>query len=581
MFETLQSYYHYLENDRTLVYDYTLSDKLITLANKIENANEKEFCNYELFISEYNPVKGKLNPKITHSDGQHYPDLSIFKDDMEYVKLRAKEVINPKYKAKYNQLLWESKHKNLVYVKVAIDKYIEFIQSSQFPLTDAIQSRILYNYLENVFILSQSVNHRKEDVLDFSLTRLKNSDINGFTKTLIIRLIIDDGKKIEKTIIEFLFNYVKKIISDSIHSEHTLEYLQLLLALSNKLALAPTEHLESLAEYYLTQAKKEKQSFIIHDYYLKALSYYRKAGNKSKVEEVSVLLEKEKPNLEFKAITTELSDEKVQKYFKIIDDFTTELIEKYSSTDIYEYILLSDKIFPKASDLNRTQQSTMMKLVNVMSFDINKNISKDKEAGINAYSSHIQMFSLHKLQLIFRKGIMKNKISYESFLSFLKNNTWYGMDMTYVNADGEKQGFDWIELLSPSVESFFKQSYSDISEDRKDHNGYVLCIDSLTLKFEGLLREFSRNIGSQTIEIKENGTEERISFEKLLENEKLNAIIPEDDIALFKFLFMPDGINLRNNVAHCFFKSSNYSPAMMFLLLSALLKLGNYTFIRE
>jgi hypothetical protein len=108
-----------------------------------------------------------------------------------------------------------------------------------------------------------------------------------------------------------------------------------------------------------------------------------------------------------------------------------------------------------------------------------------------------------------------------------------------------------------------------------------LAIDSLVIKFEGLLREFSRAIGAQTIEIKENGTEERISFEKLLENKKFKNLIPEDDIALFKFLFTSAGMNLRNNIAHCFYKTKNYSPALMFLLIAALLKLGNYKFDKK
>ena len=55
-------------------------------------------------------------------------------------------------------------------------------------------------------------------------------------------------------------------------------------------------------------------------------------------------------------------------------------------------------------------------------------------------------------------------------------------------------------------------------------------------------------------------------------------MIPEDDIAFFKFLFTSNGINLRNNVAHCFFTTKNYTSAVMLLLIVALLRLGNYKF---
>ena len=90
----------------------------------------------------------------------------------------------------------------------------------------------------------------------------------------------------------------------------------------------------------------------------------------------------------------------------------------------------------------------------------------------------------------------------------------------------------------PSFASYFTQSEIDLKENKNSETGYILSIDSLVLKFEGVLRSFSRNVGAQTIDIKENGTQERISFEKLLQNEKIKAIIPEDDIAFFKFIFL-------------------------------------------
>lgn len=73
-----------------------------------------------------------------------------------------------------------------------------------------------------------------------------------------------------------------------------------------------------------------------------------------------------------------------------------------------------------------------------------------------------------------------------------------------------------------------------------------------------------------------HGKEERISFDKLLDNEKLKALIPTDDIAYFKFLFLSDGMNLRNNIAHSIFTTRNYSSGTIFLLIVALLRLGNY-----
>ncbi|MEZ7931550.1 MAG: DUF4209 domain-containing protein, partial [Flavobacteriales bacterium] len=196
--------------------------------------------------------------------------------------------------------------------------------------------------------------------------------------------------------------------------------------------------------------------------------------------------------------------------------------------------------------------------------------------GINPYSIHINNFSINHIWLLVSKGIKSGKISCGSLIDYLKNNSWYGQDYTYLDTNNETQGFNWIELLSPSIQSFFVQTEIDIKTNNHNPQGYILAIDSLVLKFEGLLRELSRMIGAQTIEIKENGTEERIGFDKLLDNEKLKALIPEDDIAFFKFLFTSSGMNLRNNVAHCFFTTKNYTSAVMLLLIVALLRLGNY-----
>ena len=174
------------------------------------------------------------------------------------------------------------------------------------------------------------------------------------------------------------------------------------------------------------------------------------------------------------------------------------------------------------------------------------------------------------------KGQGNGKISAEGLVEYLKQNSWYGQDFNFLDSNNETQGFDWIELISPSIRSFFIQSEIDIKTNKNNSQGYILSIDSLVIKFEGLLREFSRMIGAPTIEVGTNRTEERISFDKLLDNEKLRAIVPEDDIAFFKFLFTPKGINLRNNIAHSFYRTNNYSSAVMLLLLVALLRLGNY-----
>lgn len=577
-FENLESYYEYLEQDNSLTRDIDITYSLIALRDKTEEKELKSFCSYELFFNDYNFNNGEAKPKLAYAGGESYPSLALFDDDFNYIKTRAEDVKNPKYKSKYNHLLWESKHKHFDFAKQAIENYFQFLKDVSIPIEDNLQHHAFENYFQTLFILCQTLNYKKEEAIQLLLSLLGTKQINGYKEYSLMEFITERGKKIGASVYQTFFDYANKVIDGSVYPEFVKEYLMLLIILSQKLNLSPKPYHQKLGDFHIAQSDKQKESFIVHDFYLKALAQYQKSGDKEKIEEVTVLVEKAKRNINFKSVKIEHTDEILQKYWEEIIKMTDEITEKGTSKSIYEYIMLYENIFPKAEVLSENVRPVMFEFVRVVNFDINKNLSGKQKSGINAYFIQIQNFSIQHLWMIFLKGIKNEKISFQSLIEFLKNHSWYGQDFTFVNADGAVQGFDWIELLSPSLLSFFTQSEIDIKQNKNNNQGYILAIDSLVIKFEGLLREFSRNIGAQTIEIKENATEERISFEKLLENEKLKELIPKNDIAFFKFLFTSEGMNLRNNIAHCFYQTRNYSAGTMLLLIAALLKLGNYKF---
>jgi len=578
MFDNIEAYYAYLEQDKGLSSDLNISKLLIKLRDKAETTKLKSICSYELFFTDYSMHSGKLSPQLTMANGATYPNLTLFDDDFKHIKARTVSINNPKYKAKYNHLLWESKHKHNDYAKEAVENYFTFLRSVSFPVDDNLSNHSFENYFENLFILCQSINYKKEEATQFLISLLGSKRINGYKEYSLMKFVAEEGKKIESATIQTFFNYCNSVIEDSIYPDFLGEYLQLQILLCQKLNVSPKPYHYKLGELHLAESEKQKENWLAHDYYLKALKQFQKTGDREKIEKVTVLVEKAKRNINFKTVIHEFTDERLQKLWEGIINVTDKLTDKGTTEDIYGYIMLSENIFPKEAVLTKDVRPLMFDLVSVVNFDINKNVSGNQKSGINQYHLHMQNFSVRHLWLVFLKGIKNGKVSAESLIDYLRNHSWYGQNFTYIDADGELEGFNWIELLSPSITSFFNQSEIDIKLNKNNNQGYILPIDSLVLKFEGLLREFSRNIGAQTIEIKENGTEERISFEKLLENEKLKEIIPADDIALFKFLFTSDGMNLRNNIAHCFYKTKNYSAGTMILLIAALLKLGNYKF---
>src|SRR5690606_1393097 len=156
-------------------------------------------------------------------------------------------------------------------------------------------------------------------------------------------------------------------------------------------------------------------------------------------------------------------------------------------------------------------------------------------------------------------------------IDYLRKHSWYGQDFTFIDGEDEKQGFDWIQMVSPSLHSFFQQSEVDMTLKNNSEEGYILAVDSLSIKFEGLLRELCRAIGAQAVEFKPDGTEERRSFDTVLNSEKIMDLVPPYVIAFLRFLFSDGGMNLRHTVAPCFYPARKYAAGIMFLLIVAVL----------
>jgi hypothetical protein len=111
------------------------------------------------------------------------------------------------------------------------------------------------------------------------------------------------------------------------------------------------------------------------------------------------------------------------------------------------------------------------------------------------------------------------------------------------------------------------------SENR--FQNFVLCIDSLALKFEGILRDFAKVIGAPS-QVHSKGWNREAYIEDLLEDEKIKSFLHEDDVLLFKYLFTSQGQNIRNNVAHSFYKFHHYKPELMILIILAVLRISKY-----
>jgi hypothetical protein len=137
--------------------------------------------------------------------------------------------------------------------------------------------------------------------------------------------------------------------------------------------------------------------------------------------------------------------------------------------------------------------------------------------------------------------------------------------------------YNWVSLIAPSLFEYFKQTHFGINSLTNPQTNYILAIDSLTIKFEGALRDFGKKIGIvPTVSGKKNVLREKY-IEEILSDEALKKYFNENEIFFFNYLFVSkDGFNLRNNIAHAFFKFNNYSYELMHLVMLAFLRLSKY-----
>jgi hypothetical protein len=219
-----------------------------------------------------------------------------------------------------------------------------------------------------------------------------------------------------------------------------------------------------------------------------------------------------------------------------------------------------------------------------MVYDINGNVKElTDEAGLEheIHKNYQLAFAISVLPVFIRTmqtGVFNFKISYNHLYLYLHQNSWFGQKLPKMKltAKDENETYNWLDLMAPALLNFFMQlEASFLLGSENPFSNYVLAIDSLTLKFEGALRDFVRLVGGSSSKFKKEEIKEML-LEDLLNSEIAKKQFTDNDITLFKMVFTNKGDNIRNNVAHCFYKADDYRLEMICKIFLCILRLGKY-----
>lgn len=603
--ETLEDFYRAYDNKALeLKKSEELLEPLLQFKKKSTSDEVIQKLQWEIEACLFE-VRGNKLFSFSTSNGKNigeileYPDINEYqKTAFDFLINRANNSQSVYLQAKYNLLLWYSiLKKNNVYAKKSSENFIKTINECLTRIKEGEYSYEIARLIENLLAI---VNESKQNIAETKLlveTLLQNDNLNFWVKHEIIDEMFKYPKIFKShdfTIANTIFNDQLKISTNELDDFSLINYyLPTAIKVAQKLKNNVKIWFEEIGNANLRLAEREiedDRNWIKLDYYRAAIEAFRSCGNQIKKEQTEQLYFELKPKIKLDTFCVDFDEEtiaKLKEYQEEIKKFALALL-KHPQEYIYSN-LANGKYFPKIEDVRKVSKenrNNFLEFVVTLQFDNNKNISRksveddEKRELLEIYGNRMRETFLPFMHYFFVYGIKSGHITAKSFLKYFARTTWIGKPYVRIDLGGELEEINWINQIAPAINEFFNQILA-WGESKYYSPNFILCIDSLTLKIEGLFRNFSERLNVSTSKGKRNGVQEVLAHD-IINNEIIREYFNEEDMLLFDYVFSNNGgLNLRNNIAHCFYSENEYHPDKMFLLLAVLLRLGKYNIEKQ
>ena len=173
----------------------------------------------------------------------------------------------------------------------------------------------------------------------------------------------------------------------------------------------------------------------------------------------------------------------------------------------------------------------------------------------------------------------------EAFMDYIRENSWLGKELCRKSPTAGILKYRWSQLLEPSLSGYFKKVLESLTSGTIAPN-LILEIDSLTLKFEGILRDLLQIATVPTFRQKHDkkgrATTEEKHIGELLYDKSIGSLFEESELFFLRFLLVEkSGYNLRARIAHSLMLAEDYHLDYAHLLILALLKLAKYDLVQN
>jgi hypothetical protein len=566
-----------------------------------------EKIRWETIFFSLGVLNGEIRPvRMYDGDGEihEFPDLKKT-DERQWLYLieRLGTSKNQVLKARYSQILWSGPKKHGDYAKVAVDNYLELIKIYEVKDKDLPKENFglcVLNSFKDAYYLAIIINY-KFDEIKSELKRLISSfnlesNFSPTVQTYLIKLALDD-KKIFKsedlagfdTLCEKIAGFwiSRGILRADIDVYELIERWEM--KTSGKNSGIWRRKIAESYELMMRNCLEKGDIAVALDFCIEAISNYKKIKAEEKVKELELIYQNNKDKVRYKEISYAID---IKEYAQSCKKFADDLIQRCSSEDLIGFLITEKDLLPnlqiitgQAKELN--EKSIAHKIFPITSTDQQNNPAQTFNTDdarlfhsiLELYRTELEITKNILIREIIFSAIREGKLTTTDIVEFLKKHSWAGK-IHSKKIGNQEIPFSWISLIAPAIDEYFSQISPYYLNNNNNNNitNLVLCIDSLTLKIEGLLRAFCVINNISTSSVKQGGIVREKYLDDLLDEPKIQELFSEDEIMFFKFILIKQnpGFNLRHRIAHSLMIYPEYRIDYMNYLIIAMLLICKY-----
>jgi hypothetical protein len=310
--------------------------------------------------------------------------------------------------------------------------------------------------------------------------------------------------------------------------------------------------------------------------------------NNQKVEELKKLYEEITSKMRFGTVKTDVNIE------SLIKDTQEEIaqLQEFSTNELINFLIYDKLFIPNeniiVSEITKKNREGFLtsllgsvydifdqrgNLVKICSTEEEKNWNKI----MHAYRFFMQFIDI-KLNLILESLVTTRKITFKDISGYMMNNTWLSHNFKISFANGQEITYSYSNIMNTLLAEYFNIFDKHLTFEKLSHADFIMFIDSITLKIEGLIRElFSLKKYPTIVQNYNTGTVQEKDLNALLYDEHIKTFLDADELLFYKYLFIEqEGLNLRNRIAHSLFFEQEYDMGLAHLLFIALLRLFKF-----